>query len=834
MSGYTSPIFGSIDFTPWSPPPIDIFQYYDIVTNDKSHIKKNSAGQVYAGDIFVNTTSHGLGYSGVTGSWYGMQLEDFLSQATVESNSDNPMCIFAMPRSYGNFSNTARTARNSVDAWAVEKYHENPSYNYYVLKKSNGASVTAKLNVNLNGRWGKFVQKINVGRANDNNAPFLEEPIQSTIYNNSPLFVTDADQVWSTSDFAGLQWMLNNAMIAFNNNTSSNSFDTSIKAFSPTDLTRLGALFGEWAALENSVFSNVVWVKGLDGSFLWNRTNQIGCNIITGFPVFSLDSFDQMVKYFQGEPYIADNDNAPDDWSTKWDIYIKGAQKPDIFITMKSDVVDKWLASDANMSGISKGDIKVEYRYPNYGDPTGAQPAPVNILYPSDPVFIDWLKDSYDVSRETSYAEILSLNYNLVEQIILANEFREGDVIQYQYYAQLYFRIAYGTYRSAWCRFKIGFIGSPTVPDFSQMENEGVQDDEVFFDYSTVTLHYDEFPPNYNPYPDVPLPDMPVPGGTEPTPVPPGLNGIGLLSTTYKVTIENARALGRFFWGGDLFQKIKALNTSPIENVVGMTIMPIDITGTTSVITIGDVNTTINGDKITSVPLYTVGSVEIKGRYQSFMDFEPYTSAFIFLPFVGFVQIDPVYFTNKTLSVIYSYDLIAGLCNAMLFSEGIYVESHQGTCGIDVPLIASNRAELAIGLATSLVTSAALPASAALSGGKNVAKNVARSGLSGAVEGAGGIVDFITGFHSTRQGGYSPACAWTETRECFIVIESANGAHTSSYNHDKGRPCNATYSIGALKGFTIVDPSVDLSGITGATEEEIAMIREYLTTGFYA
>lgn len=286
-------------------------------------------------------------------------------------------------------------------------------------------------------------------------------------------------------------------------------------------------------------------------------------------------------------------------------------------------------------------------------------------------------------------------------------------------------------------------------------------------------------------------------------------------------------ALGRFLWSGDIFQKIKALNTSPISNIVGLYYMPIFISGTASIINIGDIDTNINADEIAnSTPLYELGSVQYQGRYQNFVDYEPYTNAHIFLPFVGFIRINPTYFTNRTLKVIYSFDLICGLCNAMLFADGIYVESHQGNCGIEIPLISSNRAQVAIGLASSLFQSTL-----------SLATTKGLSAMT-ALQTGGGVFDSVLSaadsFNSQRQGGYSPATAWCETRQCFIVIESANASYTGTFNHDFGRPCMASHSISQLRGYTVVDSNIDLKGFAGATEEEIKMIRELLSTGFYA
>lgn len=842
---YTSPFFGDRDMGQFFIPPADTTVAFT-KRNRQSEIKYNDAGQVYAADVLCTHTWHG--------TWSERNIDrpnlypgdvtkgNTTIQFTVDGEPERPWCVLAIPCTYGNVPKTATQYYQWVRP-CVEEFNDIVAYYYILVGKTNGASMTIRRdNTNASGKPIVSYRVVQTGRVESTETGGL--PLL-TLFDPVTMIPTGAQSIgWIANGFNSGSNNFLNALNALNNaddNRSSRfqSEDLSIYNIDPAVVSRIAILTGAWAARPNNHLSEMRWINLTKNTFVDNVTqwtlyppNLIGSFIATGLPVFTVDSFDQMVRYFEGDSWLADNDAPPpSDWSTDWDIYIKGAQRPDIYITMASPKVDEWLADlEDNTSGLSKDDIKVEYRYREYAlNAVMDSPNPYANSYTTK----DWLIDIYDDTRVTSYGENLQLNYPNVNNItggLVAGgggEFSDVAINElYPYYAELGFRIHYGKYMSAWCRYKIGVIGSPSVPDFVKMQNEGVQDD-AWQDDSTVTLHYDELPPGYNPYPTPEFPPdiNPPPDDTSPSP---SQTGLGLLTTTYKVTPANAKALGRYFWGGNLWQEIKALNTSPIENVVGMVIMPIDIAGDTSTIVVGNVDTNVNGDKISLVPLYTLGSAQIKGRYESFLDYEPYTTIHIFLPFVGFVRLDPVYVTGKTLSVTYSYDIINGLCNAMLFVDGVYIESHQGQCGIDIPLIATNRSQLAVGLATSL-----------LSTGEGAVTNIAMGNKAGAVSGTvsnviGSLGEYLTGFHSQRQGGYTPVCAWTETRNCFLVIESPNASYTGTYRHDKGLPCNASHTIGSLSGFTVCDPSVDVSGIVGATEEEKAMIKEYLTTGFYA
>lgn len=813
--------------------------YFDAlpILNRKDAIKKNAKGQVIGADTLLQQRFHNTDplASGRTIFRYDI-TQRYMEMVKHNSKGIEPCAaILAIPATYGNYPNTKEGANDQMTAWRAETWHKNPVFYYYFIMKCeyNVDALKVKFpNPSQTAGQGNYrwLASCNFDQltSTPDDVLIIDKPAGNIRYSSTTLIEFREDYEvtiaypFNVTSMDGLHQILKNTNEGLGSRRA-NAYDQSYGFIDDGVLASLQTYCSHWEEMENSSYPNI-WTCQIPSSLQPSlvSTQKLSSVISSGFPIFELHNFDQMVEYFEGGKWEADNYPIPDDWSTDWDVYVKGAQKPDIFITMKSDKVDEWLASDENLSGYTKEDIKVQYRYSEYGNPTSAQPDPVGILYPSQGTKKMWLDTKYGEVQATDYVSNLALNYPLSDMILFPTEFRGlTPSVHYGYYAQLDFRLYLSEeYRSSWCQYWIGIIGSPSVADFSKMHNLGLSIDLENLDASTVTLHYDEYPDGFDPYPE---PEPPTPNPPKPTDPTPSVTGIGLLTETYKITEQQAKALGRFFWGGDTFQKILALNLSPIENVVGLHYMPINIAGTTDVIVIGDVNTNINGDRIeTTTPLYTLGSVKIEGRYKNFLDYEPYTSAWIFLPFVGFIRINPVFFTGKTLKVVYTYDLICGLCMAMLYADDIYIESHQGKCGLEIPLVAGNRAQLETALAMSLVTQGL---TAAATGGLGTIASVA--GI------AGSIGSYVENFHSTREGGYTPACAWAETRECFIVIESSNASYTASYNHDFGRPCMATYTIGQLKGFTMIDPNTELNGFEGITDEEMTRLRQILTTGFY-
>lgn len=813
--------------------------YFDAlpILNRKEAIKKNAKGQVIGADTLLQQRFHSTDTlaAGTTIFRYDI-TQRYMEMVKHNSKGIEPCAaILAIPATYGNYPNTKEGADNQMTAWRAETWHKNPVFYYYFIMKCEYNVDALKVKFpnpsqiagQGNYRWIASCNFAQLSSTPDN-VLTINKPAGNNRYSATTNIAYRQDfeltiaYPFRVTPMDGLPQLLKNANEGLGSRRA-DAYDQSYGFIDDGVLASLQTYCSHWEEMENSSYPNI-WTCEIPSSLTPSlvSTQKLSSVISSGFPIFELHNFDQMVEYFEGGKWEADNYPIPDDWSTDWNVYVKGAQKPDIFITMKSDKIDEWLASDKNLSGYTKEDISVEYRYREYGKKAeaGGVILPIPDYNRAKYKLLYDIKDTYNKTRETDFMSNIALNY---DGILTALSSSSEIAIEklYAYPCEMEFRIKLDSeHYSAWCRYEIGVIGSPSIPDFSKMNNLGIQDDENLIDSSTVTLHYDEYPDGFDPYPE---PEPPTPNPPKPTDPTPSVTGIGLLTETYKITEQQAKELGKFFWGGDTFQKIRALNLSPIENVVGLHYMPINVAGTTDVIVIGDVDTNINGDRIeTATPLYTLGSVKIEGRYKNFLDYEPYTSAWIFLPFVGFIRINPVFFTGKTLKVVYTYDLICGLCMAMLYADDIYIESHQGKCGLEIPLVAGNRAQLETALAVSLVTQGL---TAAATGGLGTIASVA--GI------AGSIGSYVENFHSTREGGYTPACAWAETRECFIVIESSNASYTASYNHDFGRPCMATYTIGQLRGFTMIDPNTELSGFDGITDEEMTRLRQILTTGFY-
>lgn len=90
---------------------------------------------------------------------------------------------------------------------------------------------------------------------------------------------------------------------------------------------------------------------------------------------------------------------------------------------------------------------------------------------------------------------------------------------------------------------------------------------------------------------------------------------------------------------------------------------------------------------LADVYTYAFTPREIQPRFgRSFLDYEPYTSAELFIPYCGTVQLRMCDILGKTLQPFICVDFYTGQCTGFVMCDGIVIETIQGTIAVDVPV----------------------------------------------------------------------------------------------------------------------------------------------------
>lgn len=293
-------------------------------------------------------------------------------------------------------------------------------------------------------------------------------------------------------------------------------------------------------------------------------------------------------------------------------------------------------------------------------------------------------------------------------------------------------------------------------------------------------------------------------------------SGIGVLTTTFKMTKDRLQQLGRFLWGSNIFDNFSLICNNPIENIISCKSIPLSLNGTTQKIILGNVDTGVNGDKVSNnFTNQNIGSIAITEKYHNFLDYAPYTNIIIYLPYVGFKELDTNLVMGKTLSISYTVDIITGGCLCQIKSNNVKLYEFNGNMGIDIPITASNRAQVEAGY---------------ISSGIGIASSVASGNIVGAVTSL--INSAESQYHYASTSSPNPMCVASTNRTCYVILDRPTYQTLKSFNHTRGKKCYLTKTINTLRGYTICDKHIDLSGIR-ATDSEKEELIKILSGGFF-
>lgn len=292
--------------------------------------------------------------------------------------------------------------------------------------------------------------------------------------------------------------------------------------------------------------------------------------------------------------------------------------------------------------------------------------------------------------------------------------------------------------------------------------------------------------------------------------------GIGVLTSTFKMTKERLVQLGQFLWSANIFDRFSLINNNPIENIVSCKSIPINTDGTNQEIVLGNVSTGVNGEKINNnFSKQVIGSILVNEHYHNFLDYAPYTNVILYLPYIGFKELDTTLVMNKTIQVIYTVDSITGGCLAQVYVNNVRLYEFTGNVGIDIPITASNRAQVEAGY---------------IQAGVGAAMSAVGGNIGSAVT---SLLNSATSqYHYSSTGNPNPMCVASTNRTCYVIIDRPNYQNLKAFNHTRGRKCYLSKTIGSLHGFTVCDSNIDLSGIN-ATQSELEELKEILSSGFY-
>lgn len=288
--------------------------------------------------------------------------------------------------------------------------------------------------------------------------------------------------------------------------------------------------------------------------------------------------------------------------------------------------------------------------------------------------------------------------------------------------------------------------------------------------------------------------------------------------TIYVPSSQELGQMAAYLWSGafDVDQVIK-LFSNPMDSILGLSAVPVDLVGTSEQIYLGGVPlTNITMPKYTGRTSVKVdfGTATIDKRWGSYLDYDPYTEFSIYLPFIGIKPLKADDIMEKTISLTYAIDILSGGCVAYIRpAGGSVLYEWSGQCALQIPVTARNYDNVfqtAMSVVGAVGAAVVAPASAPVLSGAVASAAVQAAATKPRIE-RSGSVNGITGF----LGQLRPYIIRT-IPEAFIPADQ---------NKFIGYPAYINVDLASVRGYNEVD-SIHLENVTatGAELEEIESI----------
>lgn len=287
--------------------------------------------------------------------------------------------------------------------------------------------------------------------------------------------------------------------------------------------------------------------------------------------------------------------------------------------------------------------------------------------------------------------------------------------------------------------------------------------------------------------------------------------------------------LASYMWSSNLVDNLKKLFEDPMDGIITFGILPLNLSSyrenTTSNVIFGNIDTAVDMYKITQqyIP-HDCGTITIRENYNNALDYDPFTTASLYLPFCGFVPLKANDIMESQINIKYDVDVLSGDCIARVkitkYNEFSKINSevyqYRGNCMIQIPITGANYANFYKNLIMGPIQTATQAV-----GGNPV--DAVKNGIASAVSG------LMDGPDISRGGNYGGASAALMQRTPYIIISRPNQQWPEDYNRYVGYPSFITYKLSDCKGFTMVESVID--NTVAATDTEKEEIEKILSEG---
>lgn len=306
----------------------------------------------------------------------------------------------------------------------------------------------------------------------------------------------------------------------------------------------------------------------------------------------------------------------------------------------------------------------------------------------------------------------------------------------------------------------------------------------------------------------------------------------------YVLNSGDLQSIGLYLWNSDdtiyesVIKDLQLMGSNPLDAIISVKAYPLDITKfntlspTESNIEIG--RASIGGLKahtiIQTKPLIDVCSFTIDRNYNDFMDFAPYTTYGVYLPYVGIIPLDTQGIYGKTIKVQLAIDIITGGGEYIISIGDAPIRYEPCQIAVDISLSAIDNRERVNNVISALSGTATATLGASLLGGNPLA--IASATVGGITNTA--VSDALSNnIKNSGQGG--SILNFINPQQVYLIKSHVPYQEPSNYNIQHGYCCNRYGAISKIQGKVWVEnPNLD---IVPCTESERSELRELMESG---
>lgn len=279
----------------------------------------------------------------------------------------------------------------------------------------------------------------------------------------------------------------------------------------------------------------------------------------------------------------------------------------------------------------------------------------------------------------------------------------------------------------------------------------------------------------------------------------------------YNPTLAQLNSLGAWLWSTNFIDQILKIFNDPMQAIIGLhkVYATPSISGSGN-IKVGYLDSGIPSNIVGNQYTYIdCGTVSLREYYGNILDYSPYTTVQLYLPFIGIVSLDIADVSRSSITVKYGVDVLTGACLASVSVQrdnaGGVLYQYSGNCACQYPLSSGSY----MGMVTGAIGTI----------GSLAKGNIFGSALS------------IAGMHTNieHSGGFSGNSGAMGIKKPYLIISRPQSVMNDGFPSIQGYPSNYFTRLGDCNGFTQV-AECHVENIY-ATDKELDKIKDLLKEG---